>query len=192
MKLEPNAKAEQIGGLTMPILNSSGMLPHKTIVVRTRLNRDIDNIQPWHYAAFEWTQLDTEPNKYIPMGAIRVGEFCPIYNCHGLTFASRRTQVDGSTDMPISRILEEDGYTRIPDRESRVGDVVIYRDTSGIIQHSGIVVGHGDFKVPRIWSKWGKACEMVHPLGACTYSNCSTEFYRITKWKVEEVFQQNS
>lgn len=176
----------------MPLLTSTGEPPHTKIIVQTRLQTDIDNIQPWHYAAFEWAQLENEPNKYLPMGAVRVGKACPVYNCHGLTFASRRTQVDGSTDTPISRILEEDGYTRIPEPESVVGDVVIYRDAKGVIQHSGIVVGRGDFKVPTIWSKWCKSYEMVHPLNACPYNDCTTEFYRITKWKFEEVFQQNS
>jgi hypothetical protein len=176
----------------MNLLTPSGAPPHTSIVLRTRKNNEIDNLQPWHYSSFEWNQLDVEPSKYERLGAVRVSEPCPVYNCHGLTFASRRTQVDEVGETTIAKILGDDGYVEIPEPQARVGDVVVYFDASGLAQHSGIVIDRDALRVPKIWSKWGKGYEFIHPLGICLWGNMPTKFYRISKWKYEEVFKQNS
>jgi len=175
---------------TLP-LTEDGSAPHTTIDLRTRLNNKIDNLQPWDYTHFEWHLLMEEPSKYEKLGAVRAGEMCPVYNCHGLTFASRRTQVE-ETNATITMILEDDGFVPIPEGELTTGDVVIYRDGDGIVQHSGIVLGRGPFNVPRVWSKWGKGFPWVHPLNVSPYAECSPTYYRIKKWKINEVFKQGS
>jgi len=176
----------------MALLSSSGTPPHTSIELRTRLNNRIDNLQPWHYSSFEWNQLDADLAKYEMLGAIRVSGPCPVYNCHGLTFASRRTQVGETPAVNIARILEDDGFVEVPEPQARPGDVVVYYDETGIVQHSGLVIGRAEMNVPKIWSKWGKGYEWVHPLGICLWGGMPTRFYRIMKWKFEEVFDVNS
>ena len=87
------------------------------------------------------------------------------YNCHGLTLANRRT---GIHDLSIvGQVLRDDGYRKISMREVEPGDVVVY-DEEGELAHSGLVVevvkiaGIGNFRVPRILSKWGQAAEYSH------------------------------
>lgn len=174
-----------------PILDSFGVLPPTKIDLRTRLNNPIDNLQPWTYSKLEWSSLDEQPNRFEKLGASRTSEACPVYNCHGLTFACRRTQVDGAAST-IASILEDDGFKEIPGREARLGDIVVYYGGDGSVIHSGLVVDVGHMNVPKIWSKWGKGYEMLHPLGICPYDASNVRFYRILKWKFQEVFELNS
>jgi hypothetical protein len=178
----------------MPLLTATGEPPHTKIIVQTRLQTEIDNIQPWHYSGFEWGQLNPQLEKWEKLGATHVSDPCPVYNCHGFTFASRRTQVDETNVTTIAKILEEDGYKEVQEAQAALGDVVVYYDEEGAAQHSGLVisriVGQG-LDVPKIWSKWGKGHEWVHPLRVCLWGGMSTRFYRILKWKFEEVFGQN-
>jgi hypothetical protein len=177
----------------MPILlDPTGVPEHRKIVLQTRLGNAIDNLQPWHYAPFEWKQLNVSLRKYEALGAVQVNGVCPIYNCHGLTFGSRRTQVDW-TPATINMILKEDDFEEVPDRDVRVGNVVIYYGDDGKPEHSGIVVGkQREFDVPLIWSKWGKGQEVVHPLGACEWGGMPTRFYRIKEWTSQVMLTPNS
>ena len=107
---------------------------------------------------------------------MRVSELCPVYNCHGLTFASRRTQVDEAGVTTIAKILKDDGFQEVPEPQTRIGDVVIYYDEGGAAQHSGIVIGRDAMNCPKIWSKWGKGYEWTHPLGICLWGGMSISF----------------
>ena len=168
----------------MLLYDSSGSAPFTKITLQTRMGRDIDNLQPWEYSHLEWKQLDESPNKYERLGAVRVSEMCPVYNCHGLTFGSRRTQVDGSS-ATLDMILRDDGFEIIAEKNARTGDVVIYY-IMGLPEHSGIVVdrvpGIGESTTVRVWSKWGKANEWVHPLHICPWAGSEAKFYRMTRW----------
>jgi len=177
----------------MRVLSADSVYPpHTQITLRTRLDNEIDNIQSWQHSGAEWQRLYQEPNRWESSGAVRLGEACPVYNCHGLTFASRRTQLYDSTTIVISKVLEDDGYTQVTERSTRVGDVVVYYDEKGEAQHSGIVVSKLEASVIMVWSKWGKGFEVVHPAGNCLWGSLSKKFYRITKWKYEDFFKVNS
>lgn len=67
---------------------------------------------------------------------------CHTYNCHGLTFASRRTRIWDPAE--VQKILNEDGYKRVEVyADISAGDIAIYRApvvSGGSIDHSGIVV----------------------------------------------------
>jgi hypothetical protein len=178
----------------MPLYDAYGSIPHSKITTQTRRGREIDNLQPWQYSSFEWKQLDEYPNKYEALGAVRLNEPCPVYNCHGLTFASRRTQVEGSA-ATLTAILDDDGYERIPEGRTTTGDIVIYY-IGGLPEHSGIVMGRvtgrsGTDEI-KIWSKWGKGNEWVHPVNICPWADSQRYFYRMTKWKPEEISIQSS
>jgi hypothetical protein len=90
-----------------------------------------------------------------------------LYNCHGLTFASRRTKI--YLPSQIQLILADDRYEEIPLAIVMPGDIAVYvSDRTGDINHSGIVVAYDQNLVtPMICSKWGKGGEYVHPAHHC-------------------------
>lgn len=98
------------------------------------------------------------------------------YNCHGLSFAARRTTIE--SPLEIAKILKEDGYHQVPEDKVLPGDIVIYYE-SGDVAHSGIVVHVNEMKVPIVLSKWGNCHEVVHQLGRCPYKLGDVRFYRI-------------
>jgi hypothetical protein len=113
-------------------------------------------------------------------------ELSPVYNCHGLTFASRRTRIPDA--VSIQTILADDDYEKVDRADVRVGDVILYvsSDDDGDIEHSGVVVEvlrPAGFNVPapRVWSKWGGAAEVVHIYNDCPYSATNVQFYRVVR-----------
>jgi hypothetical protein len=103
------------------------------------------------------------------------------YNCHGLTFANRRTCIADPDGLEI--LLSDDGYRPIGLSEVKPGDIVIYRDEGGDIAHSGIVLAierAGELRTPIILSKWGaQGPECIHKYnyGPILYVNCIKEFW---------------
>lgn len=92
------------------------------------------------------------------------------YNCHGLTFAARRTAITESG--AIQSILRDDGYQKVEWRDVIAGDTVVYLE-EGDYSHSGIVTNADQSgNLPLIWvlSKWGHAHEVVHKLQDCPYA----------------------
>lgn len=120
--------------------------------------------------------------QYLPLiqpDAIRT-ELTPRYNCHGLTFASRRTQI---TDTPtIFQILREDKYEEVkPPEPVKAGDIILYFGDYNEAMHSGIVVEPVTL-IPgavRIVSKWGIWREVVHYSTVGPYAGLTTRYYRI-------------
>jgi hypothetical protein len=112
------------------------------------------------------------------------------YNCHGLTFASRRTRIWNST--VVRKLMEEDGYVRIKKRsEVRPGDIILYISPSGDVEHSGIILFTNSDIIPfapperpmlehfLVLSKWGFSEEIVHRETMCPYEGLR-EFWRIS------------
>ncbi len=103
------------------------------------------------------------------------------YNCHGLTFGSRRTQIVDPAE--IRKILTQDSYKKIDRSEILPGDIVVYVGPDGDIEHSGIVMDVDKsmlFPIPKVLSKWGVAHEVVHRLTDCPYISTNVEYYRVT------------
>jgi hypothetical protein len=96
------------------------------------------------------------------------------YNCHGLTFASRRTWVAKASE--IAKLLSEDNYDPVPLDSVMPGDVVVYFQ-NGDAEHSGVII-EGGF-IPRVLSKWGPAHEVVHNVNDCPYDSMEKKYYRI-------------
>ena len=99
------------------------------------------------------------------------------YNCHGLTFASRRTRILDPAE--IAKILREDEYSEVAFTDVLPGDIVVYYK-DGDLEHSGIVVSVDNFHVPTILSKWGSVHEVVHKVSQCPYDPANARYYRIT------------
>lgn len=99
-----------------------------------------------------------------------------------MTFASRRT---GIFDVSVlQQILREDGYQEIKPAEVLAGDVILYFNDDGDIEHSGVVVdtqvgGIGGLRIPMVRSKWGKGKEFVHPANHCPYAFGLAKYFRI-------------
>jgi hypothetical protein len=173
----------------VPILDASGKYQNSTIELRTRTNAAIENFQVWEHSRMEWNQLGETLKRFTK--AEQVSEACPVYNCHGLTFGSRRTTVTPAV-LPI---LEDDGFDPVLEKEARPGDIVLYSSARGEVIHSGfviardkveIVAGQQPIIIPIIWSKWGKGYEMVHAVGECPYleeDGSFAAYYRLKRWK---------
>lgn len=107
------------------------------------------------------------------------------YNCHGLVFASRRTNIaiELGSAGEVDKILRDDQFTHVAGDDAREGDVVVWRSASDI-QHTGFVCRVDD-RPPRtvfVWSMWGTLGEFVHPIHAVPgwYGDCRVEFWRLT------------
>jgi hypothetical protein len=110
----------------------------------------------------------------------RRGAPTPRYNCHGLTFASRRTGV--YEDVVVHQILREDGYQEIPPALVLPGDVIVYFGEGGDIEHSGVVLTSpmdSALQIPTVCSKWGKYRELIHPANRCPYTFATAKYFRM-------------
>jgi hypothetical protein len=157
------------------------------LALETREMIDIDNYQSDQLTRLDWRNAADTESRFRHRHADFVGSPSPLYNCHGLTFAARRTQVDGSNET-IRFILEEDGYVPLTKGEKpRPSDVVVYYDDRGEVLHSGIIVSISESlglsTVPRVWSKWGKCHEVIHALSDCPYDSNNVLFYRMKPWE---------
>jgi len=149
------------------------------IVVQTRKGVAIENYQSHEFSQQEKNQFRAVENRFHPLKWRT--EASPIYNCHGLTFASRRTGIFSSG--AIREMIEDDGYTLIRDADVLPGDIILYIGDNGEFDHSGIVVHvpSEGLKIPRIVSKWGKFREAEHFANDCPYNYGNHMFYRVTK-----------
>lgn len=102
------------------------------------------------------------------------------YNCHGLVFACRRTNVGVvGAEVSIDNLLRRDHYEQVS--SPQVGDLIIYRhNDQRSIDHSGIVcrlepLGNQVF----VWSMWGGLGEFEHQAGLSPYQDCSMEYWRL-------------
>jgi hypothetical protein len=78
-------------------------------------------------------------------------------NCHGWVFLQGKFLIFAEQ---VERILRENGYR--PVAEPKVGDVIIYRDPSGTILHSGLVWWVGSEGQTLIHSKFGVSGRYLH------------------------------
>jgi len=100
-----------------------------------------------------------------------------MYNCHGLTFACRRTGI--FDDHVVESILKEE-YREIKERKDvQSGDIVVYRDT-GVILHSALVVYIETMPHNiKVLSKDVKYKEIEHYVDRSPFNHGEKKFYRI-------------
>jgi hypothetical protein len=104
-----------------------------------------------------------------------------FYNCHGLTFSSRRTCIDDPSSLNM--ILKDDSYIQVPNKDVLPGDIVLYFE-NGLITHSGIVVEVPNI-VPltcKVVSKWGTNGEFIHWVNKSPYGH-EFRYYRVERQK---------
>lgn len=152
--------------------------PSKLALDSCRSNH-IDNQRLFEISVYESNQF-RQFDKDYGLGVERRCDPTPLYNCHGLTFGARRTGIfDSGT---LSQVLTEDGYEEIAQGDVMAGDVIIYFDTSGDFEHSGIVISPprpDNLNVPFVCSKWGKYAELLHQGNNCPYNFANIKYYRL-------------
>jgi len=150
----------------------------KSIVVQTHRGTNVTNCQCSQLSESEKHTAKTIHTKYSGIRC-RSGP-SPMYNCHGLTFASRRTRVWHSAE--VWKILREDDYVEMELENVKPGDIVMYNQ-NGDLQHSGVVQDVprvGSRIVPMILSKWGSGQEFIHSVYNCPYVTAANiKYYRI-------------
>lgn len=160
---------------------------NKSIDLVTSKGRKISNYQVFELSFFERNQFKDFTKEKFPFVKFRSSP-SPEYNCHGMSFASKRTNVDRSSDLRL--ILEDDGYVSIQIKDTLPGDVVLYvSPVDGDIMHSGTLVEckhpPHDLSSILVISKWGKYREAIHYLHDTGYKDYQTEFYRLSHEKYE-------
>jgi len=155
--------------------------PGRTIPLATYLGTNISN------------SIDIEPapglvalSKWKLQNKIQgvVAEVAPVtgrFNCYGLTFASRRTNIPApgvDSSGLIDQILAEDQYIQIPEADVSEGDVVLWR-LGGLVPHTGIVthIERVGFRVIFVASKWGALGEYVHLPATSPFDGCVIEYW---------------
>lgn len=108
------------------------------------------------------------------------------FNCHGLTFASRRTCVPRVGDpVTVDAWLAQDEYVRV--RSPQVGDIVLYRGHRAPgtdppeVEHSAIVTVVSDLGSVRVRSKWGVLEEVEHLVHDGPYGDLVIEYWRLRR-----------
>ena len=160
------------------------ILTETPLALETRRKSAIDNHMSRRppYAGEYAEQKDRE-RRHPTAVRRRVGP-CNTYNCHGLTFAARRTAIR----VGIDQIILDDDYQEISRANVLPGDLVIYYATTAFtglvvneIEHSGIVIAKdpGPLGAIRVLSKWGFGDEWVHFVNDCPYDSSHVKYYRI-------------
>lgn len=93
-------------------------------------------------------------------------------DCHGWVFAAGKYVITGKQ---VTAILADNGYVRVT--TPRPNDVVVYREASGQIVHTGLVRGMLNDGTVMVESKWGIDGVYLHASHAQPYSK-KHEFYR--------------
>lgn len=151
-----------------------------TLNLHTRQQNQIDNLHDTD-APMPGELLEARDLKSKYLAAThRPTAVSYTYNCHGLTFGSRRTQIVDPAE--VRKILTQDGYLKIERTDILAGDIVVYVGPDGDIEHSGVVMDVDKSMLipnPKVLSKWGVAHEVVHHLADCPYASTNVEFYRV-------------
>lgn len=154
----------------------------KVIRLQTRTGTDIPNVQDLEYSVHARRMQEGQLQEVFPLEVSRSDkrrEASNLYNCHGMTFAFRRT---GITELAwVKVVLRDDGYKEVARDLAKVGDVVLYFEGE-VLAHSGIVVGVerlGATRTMSVMSKWGRGGEFIHDLNIHPYRNVTqVRFYR--------------
>jgi hypothetical protein len=162
----------------MSVIILPGEAHRQSIALQTRQKWDIPNSQSFEVSFRDEVDLREFKRRY-PHTLFRTGAI-PIYNCHGLTFAARRSCISETT--AIQRIVSDDHYELVSQKEVQPGDIILYVSADdGDIEHSGIVIEPPNDPLfqPRVWSKWGFGAEVIHYAGQCPYDFSQPRYYRI-------------
>jgi hypothetical protein len=153
--------------------------PIKSIKTHTSLNQEIINEQ---YETLSYQDKALPDSFESEFKSKFYGAYNPFYNCHGLTFACKRTGI--YDDNEIRKIIKAEYMEVKSTKDVVVGDIILYSldQNEDVISHSGIVVEviQGISPVIKIYSKVRMGREIVHQYDVGPYKNNYKKFYRIS------------
>lgn len=157
------------------------------LALQTRTRNQVHNVCDPHVQTFGLTAQSAELKDKYRTVFHRSTEPTETYNCHGLTFGSRRTRIYKAAE--IRKILADDGYDEVAPNLVEPGDVIVYYAENGDADHSGIVVDVAKrsdnalmlVPTPKVLSKWGSCHEVVHFFNDCPYSLLTVRYFRMKK-----------
>jgi hypothetical protein len=149
-----------------------------SIVLETSQGTRLDNSRKGEITLWDKSFHDTLERQYGSSSRERTPPTV-TYNCHGLTFAVRRTGIH--QEAVLKTVMADDVYVEIERGKVLPGDTIIYYGEDGDIIHSGIVVEEPN--ADNLWSalvvsKWCKYKELVHHATQCPYGAGYQKFYR--------------
>ncbi|MCW3109625.1 MAG: hypothetical protein JWQ09_4131 [Segetibacter sp.] len=163
------------------IIDPKDQSPEKnSIALQTRKCTNIANSQITNIAEAEIALEMSKFREQFLGITLRPNTISGIYNCHGMTFASRRTGID----IIDWSVIKEDNYERLENNNILAGDLVLYISDSGEIEHSGMVLSNikdNPLSSLFVLSKWGSGSEVIHSLYNCPYNKSQIRFYRCEK-----------
>jgi hypothetical protein len=104
---------------------------------------------------------------------IQTAQSDPRYNCHGWVFAAGRYWVKGAA---VEGILQDNRYRRT--RRPGPGDLVVFRNSTGQVTHSGLVHSVSANGLVLLESKWGQLGRYIHSAGDHSYRGHEVTYYR--------------
>jgi hypothetical protein len=97
------------------------------------------------------------------------------YNCHGWIFTRGRFWVKG---LDVKQVLHDNRYEEVS--ETRVGDLIVYRNSAEEIVHTGLVRAHAADGLVLIESRWAVYGRYLHqPADQCYGTNFA--YYRSSR-----------
>lgn len=151
----------------------------KELALESAAGRPIPNEQLAEISHFEGAQFPGYEARYGSR-VYRRTDPTPRYNCHGMTFAARRTGIFELAAIDL--ILDDDGYQEVAPDGVLAGDVVLYFGEYNDVEHSGVVISppsQDNLGIPLICSKWGKYAEVIHLGNQCPYNFARAKYYRV-------------
>jgi hypothetical protein len=118
-------------------------------------------------------EADYLRNRNLMLRVIQTQPITLDYNCHGWVFAAGRCWVGGPD---VDRIVRDNHY-QVVSHPAR-GDLALFRDERGKVQHSALVRTASDDGLVLLESKWGALGRYVHAPGDHPYTNCRCVYYR--------------
>jgi hypothetical protein len=155
----------------------------RSLALQTKRGRQVPNVQDLELPEHRRLNAEAELRQALGIDFALLTRRQPAtatYNCHGMTFANRRTGIHELS--AVDMILVDDGYREVPASDIIAGDVVLYYE-SDQVSHSGLVVEVaflGTRPVPKVLSKWGSYGEYIHRVDLCPYAKPGSvfRFYR--------------
>jgi len=149
-----------------------------TIRLQTRKGTDINNYQLHNIDITQYeVQMAKLSQQYLGI-ILRPNTITGMYNCHGMTFASRRTGINTIS----MQLITEDDFIQIADNEVLPGDVVLYINDLGEIEHTGFITSvdlpNRSKFTTMVLSKWGDGSEVIHAIFNCPYAKDNIQFVR--------------
>ncbi len=152
-----------------------------SIALSTRLGREIPNAQILDVPPGHAERAKAQMRHHYAAISFERRPASGVYNCHGLTFANRRTGIHD--DQAIADILNDDGYLEVPIGDVMPGDLALYC-RGAEIEHSAVVlrvvrgVPEGtSLRRVDVLSKCGSAGEYVHVANEGPYRDCDIRYW---------------